>query len=386
MLFVAALVLAVVFAYVFKAKIKKYSAVFYIAAVIISAAVAIFDFGTCPVLIKKFIELFSRGAFATAVWCLVMWTGAFKNGSALMKTFMPIRGELSIFAAILTLGHNIGYGKTYFVRIFTSPQSLKPTHLAAGIISLVMIAVMIPLTVLSVPTVRKKIPAKRWKKIQRAAYLFYALIYTHVMILFVPYAKSGKVEYCISVAVYSLVFLLYAVFRVKKAVSKKDPSVRKAVGRISEAIFVICMVVVILLMLPEKADTDDNYDDEQYTNIESDTSNDKVTFDDTETSDGADSLNTPLSDSKYKDGEYTAEAFGYDGDIKVTVEIKGDKIISIKASSNEEDLWYFEQAKDNVINSIIDSQNTDVDVVSGATYSSKGIMNAVANALKNAEN
>lgn len=386
MLFVAALVLAVVFAYVFKAKIKKYPVVFYIAAVIISAAVAIFDFGTCPVLIKKFIELFSRGAFATAVWCLVMWTGAFKNGSALMKTFMPIRGELSIFAAILTLGHNIGYGKTYFVRIFTSPQSLKPTHLAAGIISLVMIAVMIPLTVLSVPTVRKKIPAKRWKKIQRAAYLFYALIYTHVMILFVPYAKSGKVEYCISVAVYSLVFLLYTVFRVKKAVSKKDTSVRKAVGRISEAIFVICMVIVILLMLPGKADTDDNYDDEQYTNIESETSNDKVTFDDTDTSEVADSLNTPLADSKYKDGEYTAEAFGYDGDITVTVEIKGDKIISIKASSNEEDLWYFEQAKDNVINSIIDSQNTDVDVVSGATYSSKGIMNAVANALKNAEN
>ena len=84
---------------------------------------------------------------------------------------------------------------------------------------------------------------------------------------------------------------------------------------------------------------------------------------------------------RYKDGTYTATAYGYDGDITVSVIIVEDVITAITAQSAEEDPWYFEQAEKKVTDSIIDKQSDSVDVVSGATYSSKGIMNAVKDAL-----
>ncbi len=48
-----------------------------------------------------------------------MYTGALKNGSKLMKILMPIRAELSIIASILTLAHNISFGRYHFITLFT---------------------------------------------------------------------------------------------------------------------------------------------------------------------------------------------------------------------------------------------------------------------------
>ncbi len=43
---------------------------------------------------------------------------------------------------------------------------------------------------------------------------------------------------------------------------------------------------------------------------------------------------------------------------------------------------FFNRAKTEVISSILSSQSVDVDTVSGATYSSKGIIEAVTNVLE----
>ncbi len=112
MLFLIAIAAAFGFAYLCKKPLKQHPYIFYIGAAVISIIVAAVDFRNVPEFVNTYIiGLFSRGAFGTALWAVVMWTGAFPNGSKPIKAFMPIRGELSIFAAILTLGHNIGYGK-----------------------------------------------------------------------------------------------------------------------------------------------------------------------------------------------------------------------------------------------------------------------------------
>jgi DMSO/TMAO reductase YedYZ heme-binding membrane subunit/uncharacterized protein with FMN-binding domain len=146
-----------------------------------------------------------------------MWTGALPNGSKPIKLLMPIRGELSILAAILTLGHNAAYGRTYFRLLVTNPTRLPLSQLLAAICSLLMLCIMLPLFVTSFKTVRKRMKGASWKKLQRLAYGFYALLYLHVMLLFVPSALSGKRGYLLSVLVYSAVFLGYAVCRVLKA-------------------------------------------------------------------------------------------------------------------------------------------------------------------------
>lgn len=387
MLFLLALLLAVLFSFVCRKALKKHAFLFYIAAAAVSVAVAVWDFHGVPAPVQNYvIGLFSRGAFATGLWCVVMWIGALPNGSAMMKALMPVRGELSIFAAILTLGHNFGFGKTYFVRMFTNPGSMKPTQLTAGILSLVMLAIMIPLTILSIPSVRKKMTAKRWKKIQRTAYLFYALIYLHVMILFLPSAQNGKVLYQVSVIVYSLVFLGYAACRIRKAIVRKKPEKKKRVLCLSIAGVVCGMIFVLVLLLPKGTeenipvvDTDTEsteISEESYASV-NDTAE---TDEDTKTGEETEKV------QRYKDGTYTATAYGYDGDITVSVIIVEDVITAITAQSAEEDPWYFEQAEKPVIEAILAGQATEVDAVSGATYSSKGIMQAVENALEQAKN
>ena len=63
--------------------------------------------------------------------------------------------------------------------------------------------------------------------------------------------------------------------------------------------------------------------------------------------------------------------------------VSGGKISSIKVTSSSDDAGYLNKAK-GLISKIISSQSTNVDTVSGATYSSVGIINAVRKALSNA--
>lgn len=86
----------------------------------------------------------------------------------------------------------------------------------------------------------------------------------------------------------------------------------------------------------------------------------------------------------YKDGTYTGSAQGFGGDIKVKVTVSGQKISAIDITeASGEDEAYLSMAKD-IINTMLDKQTADVDTVSGATYSSTGIKNAVTQALEGA--
>ncbi len=94
---------------------------------------------------------------------------------------------------------------------------------------------------------------------------------------------------------------------------------------------------------------------------------------------------TETKKSVYKDGTYTGFGDGMNGKVKVSVAISQDKITSISVGENSEDEEYLAEAK-GVINRIIASQSTDVDVISGATYSSNGIIGGVNEALSKAKN
>lgn len=92
------------------------------------------------------------------------------------------------------------------------------------------------------------------------------------------------------------------------------------------------------------------------------------------------------SENVYKDGTYTGSAQGFGGAITVQVTLANDEITDIQVTSAPgEDSAYLSQGE-SVISSIISAQSTDVDTVSGATFSSTGIINAVVDALGKAEN
>ncbi len=92
------------------------------------------------------------------------------------------------------------------------------------------------------------------------------------------------------------------------------------------------------------------------------------------------------AESNYKDGIYNGEAKGFGGTVAVEVTVENGKINKIDVTSHEkEDAAYFDSAI-YVIDEMIDEQSTDVDTVSGATFSSNGIIGAVKDALGKAEN
>ena len=468
MLFIIALVLAICFVYFCDKPLKKHSAVFYITASVVTIAVIAVSqtelIRSMPEFLKNYvISIFSKGSFAAALWCIVMWAGAFPNGSAPIKKIMPIRGELSIFAAVITLSHIVTYGITYIKNLTNNIKLNRDPatdFIITCIISVILILIMFPLTIMSFKKIRKKMNASIWKKIQRSAYLFYALIYAHIMILYVPQAQRGMTEKYISIIVYSIVFIGYAVMRIRKAVIKKNPEK-------SAMITMICSVVAILLIAvpvifsygkaPERKQQ--QFNDNKTENVTSTTVStaeiiqkttsvsSTISVEPTETvtsSSGKDTSTseslgtstsisvtesgetaeesledisetetTPVEDESttdeeqsepeqpepepvtvpptepepvyiYNNGTYSGTAYGYAGDITVTITIENDIITNISATAEGDDPEYYDYAMDYILPQIQQNMSADVDAYSGATYSSEGLIDAARQALSQA--
>ena len=93
---------------------------------------------------------------------------------------------------------------------------------------------------------------------------------------------------------------------------------------------------------------------------------------------------TVIGNFPYPDGTYYGVAEGYLGDVKVAIVLKNKTIQSVEILESEDDAAFFNRARA-VAGTIVKNQTTSVDVVSGATYSSNGIINAVKAALESAK-
>ncbi len=89
----------------------------------------------------------------------------------------------------------------------------------------------------------------------------------------------------------------------------------------------------------------------------------------------------PEVQGSYKDGVYEGTGKGNNGDIKVEVKVEGGNITAITLKEHGETEGIYEAAEKGVVAEIIKTQSAEVDAVSGATNTSKGIMEAVADAL-----
>jgi uncharacterized protein with FMN-binding domain/ferredoxin len=111
------------------------------------------------------------------------------------------------------------------------------------------------------------------------------------------------------------------------------------------------------------------------------------------TSDTSDSTNTTTTEISstigiaegIADGTYTGTGEGLKGSMTVEVTVQNEQIVSIEVTDYADDKTWFERAYSSIPDSIIEAQSTDVDSVSGATYSSNAIKEGVSNALENAK-
>lgn len=90
----------------------------------------------------------------------------------------------------------------------------------------------------------------------------------------------------------------------------------------------------------------------------------------------------PIDISSLLPGKYTGAARGYSSDITVEVTVAGGKITDITIISQDDSPGVGGPAFAAIIAAIKQEQSLDVDLVSGATYSSEGLVEAVKNALR----
>lgn len=94
----------------------------------------------------------------------------------------------------------------------------------------------------------------------------------------------------------------------------------------------------------------------------------------------------PKKEQKWKDGVYQGTGTGFSGTITMEVTIEKGSIASIDLiDSGSDDDAYVTMAVA-ITDKMIEAQDWDVDTVSGATFSSNGIKEGVAQALSLAEN
>ena len=99
---------------------------------------------------------------------------------------------------------------------------------------------------------------------------------------------------------------------------------------------------------------------------------------------GGGSSQTVPGANGYKAGEYTGTGQGNNGEIKVKVTFSDTAIESVEVVEHSESAGICEPAMEQIPQEIVDAQTYNVDAVSGATMSSKGIMAAVKDAMEQA--
>ncbi len=84
------------------------------------------------------------------------------------------------------------------------------------------------------------------------------------------------------------------------------------------------------------------------------------------------------------DGTYEASAISKNGDLFVEMVVEGGKITSLEVTSHSDDVDYAQKAVDELPPIIVAEQSLGVDVISGATLTSRGIIAATAQAIRDA--
>ncbi len=158
---------------------------------------------------------------------------------------------------------------------------------------------------------------------------------------------------------------------------------RKQWMRLHRVLTVVLIAVVVLHVADVGVQVFDRLVPVTYAEAEAvsaDSDTDTETETDSDTLALIDDTNALFSGATLIDGVYQGSATGYNGEITVSVAVSGGLVSDIEIVSENETPSYLNRAE-TVVNSILETQSLEVDAVSGATFSSAGIVNAVSDAL-----
>lgn len=327
--------LLLVAAYFFGSFIRKNFNYLMIGSIILSIVLYFVEF-----------DLVTKGFIGLAFFIVVMYGGAFKKSSKISKRIRAVRKEYSILGFIFVAAHSI----FYLIEMLGGTFEFEWLGIIAFII-------MIPLFITSFSKVRSKMNAKDWKNLQKFAYPVYLLIFIHLMLI-------GSADHLL---IYIVIFSVYTALKLYNYLLANKTVFTRII--LSALIIIVGNLAVIKLTGNESVIGIDHH---EY-------SGDVVDYEELdENNDG------------YLDGVYTGYGTGFQNlAVEVVVEIVDGEVKSIEliedGSTSSRNGVDFEQAAEDIAESIVNEQSLDVDTVSGATYTSNGVLEAVNDALEKAK-
>ena len=405
MIVILALICSLAFFRFFGKALKKKPAVLYGICILLSL-VSIFypREGGIPFLDFFFKKIMQRGVLAGSLFIWVMQAPVLPKSSSERKTIYLFRGEMAICASLITLAHNLAFGGKYFGALFLGQGHISLMELHAAIVSCLMILLLIPLTITSFQTVRRKMQAKSWKKLQNWSYLFYLLLYLHIFFIYQGALIRGKGDYFFTLMLYSFIFGLYGFLRIRQYRIQKEGKEKKTFPllRIGGILPIVCIFLSgfysagkyraaleanVDKIRAQESVSEQHGQGEEINSSEKavEASGDKASTNSSDASSDSQAIDEDSISGAYKDGECFGKASAYNGNVEVKVTISGGKITAIDIVKTKDDEEYFFDAQKKVIPEILEKQSTDVDAVAGATTSSEGICHAVEKALEEAK-
>ncbi|WAW15011.1 ferric reductase-like transmembrane domain-containing protein [Peptostreptococcus equinus] len=226
---IISLFIAVGLSYLFSNQIKKYNKYIYIwvatlsMMAIIHAILILNSYSIHYVSVLKWLmKAIDSGAMGGAFFILVMYMGVFDMRMIYARKLRTIRAELSIIACIITIPHNIHYLFAFILNMKNIVSGrdislwLNLMMFASGIFA---IGIMIPLFITSFTLIRKKMNGKAWKNLQEFAYIFYAMIFVQIIMVYL--SKPSSLARNLNLIFYILLFSTYTVLKLKIILEKR---------------------------------------------------------------------------------------------------------------------------------------------------------------------
>ncbi len=295
-------------------------------------------------------SVFINGELGLSFFLIVMYAGAFPRASKISRKLRSVRKEYSILGFVGLLPHFILYLQDFLLGYYDWEW-----------FGLIAAIIMIPLFITSFSKIKKQMDIKQWFKLQKLSYIVYGLLFVHLML-------TGSLEHQIA---YLVVFSLYFSLKVYNYLLKNNRFFKRAAVLSVFLVSIFTFTYLICADSPESTDTDT-----------------QATADDSTTqtsSDDSSSISTTNSDG-YVDGTYTGTGTGYHGMttiVDVTIEdgvITDIEIISYGSTGSAHGMS-FTSAADTLVGTVLKEQTTDVDTISGATFTSNGILEAIQDAI-----
>lgn len=220
MTFAIVLLITTAACYALRDFLHRSPGLFYISAIAVDVVYLCLKFMGGPyVLWRIFFELIQECLLPLALFVVVMFVGCFSRESKISQKLRPVRAELSIVACILVLGHMGSYLGLYVNRVVAG--NAQGNVIASIVVALALLVLVLLLGVTSLNSVKRLMTKETWVKLQKLAYVFFALVYLHLALMLLPSAMNGGHSAFVSLIVYTLIFGSYGILRVKRAVIER---------------------------------------------------------------------------------------------------------------------------------------------------------------------